>query len=97
MGAIERAIQEGGKFGSVSPSTVGTSGVLVKTFARESRALRILNRHLTAILSYSIDGGTDYFSIGPYGQIELPLRGKTLYLKSDTASTGYDVQYVEAQ
>ncbi len=97
MGAIDQAIKEGGKFGAVSPSTVGTSAVRVQTFSKESRALRILNRHATAILSYSIDGGTDYFSIGPYGQIELPLRASTLDLKSDTATTGYDVQFVEAQ
>ncbi len=97
MAAIEQALKAGGKFGSVSPGTVGTSAVRVKTFAKESRAIRILNRHATAILTYSIDGGTDYFSIGPYGQIELPLRASTLDLLSDTASTGYDVQYVEAQ
>ncbi len=97
MAAIEQALKAGGKFGSVSPGTVGASAVRVKTFAKESRAIRILNRHVTAILSYSIDGGTDYFSIGPYGQIELPLRGHTLDLKSDTATTGYDVQFVEAQ
>ena len=97
MGAIEKAIEGGGKFGVVTPATVGPSATLVKTFAKESRALRILNRHATAILQYSIDGGTDYFSIGPYGQIELPLYGSTLHLKSDTATTGYDVQFVEAQ
>ena len=97
MGAIEQAIKDGGKFGVVTPATVGTSAVRVHTFKKESRALRILNRHVTAILSYSIDGGTDYFSIGPYGQIELPLRGFTLDLKSDTADTGYDIQFVEAQ
>ena len=97
MGALDTAIERGGKFGTVAPSTVGTSAVRVHTFKKESRALRILNRHVTAILSYSIDGGTEYFSIGPYGQIELPLRGSTLDLKSDTVSTGYDVQFVEAQ
>ena len=97
MGAIERAIAAGGKYGVVTPATVGTSGTLVHTFNKESRALRILNRHATAILSYSIDGGTDYFSIGPFGMIELPLRASTLHVKSDTVDTGYDIQFVEAQ
>ena len=96
MAAIERAIEAGGKYGEATGS-VGTTAVRIKNFAKESRAIRIVNRHVTAILTYSIDGGTNYFGIGPYGMIELPLRGKSLDLLSDTATTGYDVQFVEAQ
>ena len=96
MGAIDQALHDGGKYGEATGS-VGATAVRVQDFAKESRAIRIVNRHVTAILTYSIDGGTNYFSIGPYGIIELPLRGKSLDLLSDTASTGYDVQFVEAQ
>ena len=96
MDALTRAIEAGHKQGSAQ-GNVGTTAVRVKNFDKESRAIRIVNRHATAILTYSIDGGTVYFGIGPYGTINLPLFGKSLDLLSDTATTPYDAQWAEQQ
>ncbi len=96
MSAINRSVEAGDKWTGFPGQSVGTTADEY-TFAKESRAIKLICRHSTNNLLYSIDGGTNYFTIGPKGAIDRTYRAKTLHVKGSGSSTGYDLEYTEQQ
>lgn len=96
MSAYSRSVEKGDKINPPDVGTVGTSGVKIRTFTPESRAIRIVNLHASNNLLYSLDGGTTYETIGPKGLINEALHAAELYLKGSDANTGYNVRTTEA-
>lgn len=96
MSAINRSFEKGDKYTGVPAQSVGTSPDRY-TFDKESRAIKLVNLHATNNLLYSIDGGTNYFTMGPHGGIDRAYRAKTLDVKGSGASTGYDLEHTQQQ
>lgn len=97
MSAYSRSVEAGHKVNPPDVSSVGVTAVVVRTFAKESRAIRIINRHASQNLLWSIDGGTTFETIGPTGKMDEAIRAKSLQLKGSGTSTTYDVRTTEAQ
>ena len=97
MGAYSRSVERGDKANTPDISTVSTAYVLVRTFKKESRAMKIVNTHSSQDLLFSLDGGTTGRTIGPHGKIDEAHRAKTLMVKGGGAGTGYNIDTTEAQ
>ncbi|KKM71542.1 hypothetical protein LCGC14_1429640 [marine sediment metagenome] len=97
MSAYSRSVEKGDKANPPDVGSVGTSSTLIRTFRRQSRAIRIQNRHASQNLLFSLDGGTTFETIGPFGKIDEAYRGKTLHMKGSDTGTTYDVRTTEQQ
>ena len=97
MGAYSRSVEKGDKANPPNVGSVGTSSTLIRTFKKECRAIRIQNRHASQNLLFSLDGGTVFETLGPFGKIDEAYHGKTLFMKGSAASTTYDVRTTEQQ
>ncbi|KKN47810.1 hypothetical protein LCGC14_0659310 [marine sediment metagenome] len=97
MGAYSRSVEIGDLANPPDVGSVNTSSTLIRTFKKQSRAVRIQNRHASQNLLFSLDGGTVFETLGPFGKIDEAYRGKTLHMKGSGASTTYDVRTTEQQ
>ncbi|KKN53505.1 hypothetical protein LCGC14_0602020 [marine sediment metagenome] len=97
MSALNNSINAGDKWTGSPAGSVGTAAVLAVTFKKKSKAIRLVNLHATNNLLYSLDGGSNYFTIGPNGSIDRAYRVNTLHVKGSGSSTGYDLEYTEQQ
>lgn len=97
MGAYSRSVERGDKANAPDIGTVGSTGVKIRTFAKESRAIKLLNPHASQTLSYSLDGGTTYQTVGPHGKLDEALHGPSVTLKGSAAGTNYELNTTEAQ
>ena len=51
------------------------------TFTRATKNVHIINNHDNLTLEYSLDGGVDWFNLGPYGHVTEPIAITSLLLR----------------
>ena len=74
-----------------------TAAVTVTTidFNVECSAIKILNLDNQKTLKYSVDGGSNYFSIPPFGTIDELYIARSLKIKASSGTMKYDLKYTE--
>jgi len=74
--------------------TATTSAAAI-SLAKEGVAFYLFNSSTTKNLKYSIDGGSTYMSILPLGEVDRPYISKTLHVKSNSGTAGYEIEVAE--
>lgn len=85
-----QAIKEGGK-PQITQGTATTVAVKTDTLPG-SIAISLYNRSTSIPILYSIDGGTTYLSIPPFGGFDEYMDAPAIYLKTDSGSAAYDLK-----
>jgi len=90
MSNYSDAIKEGYK-PQINQSTATTSAVKTNTLPG-SKAIKLYNRSTSVSILYSIDGGTTYLSLPPFGEFDECMEATAIYLKTDSGSAVYDLK-----
>ena len=92
---LQQKIFNGDKLTQLAAQSVGTTPVDTITFDVECSAFKILNTHKQEKLLYSIDGGTNWLTITPFGHEDTLAIARTLKIKAASGTVTYDLQYTE--
>ena len=90
MSEYSSAIKEGYK-PQVSTGTATTSAVKTDTLPG-SKAIKLYNRSTSVSILYSIDGGTTYLSLPPFGDVDECMEATAIYLKTAASTAVYDLK-----
>jgi hypothetical protein len=83
--------------GETFDGTVAAADTTIN-FANSSKHVTIRNTHDTASLQYSLDGGVDWFTIGPYGEIGEFISLTSLILRRiGGVAVTYEVTVIEVE
>lgn len=90
----------GGDPGGVAPASAnygpvatydGTLGAAVTTvtFSTSAKRIHLMNTHDSRTLQYSLDGGTDWFDLGPYAEVSEWAYVSSIQLRATGGATTY--------
>ena len=88
--SYSNAIKEGAK-PQITQSTATTSAVKTDTLPG-SKAIKLYNRSTSIAILYSIDGGTTYLSLPPFGEVDEYMEATAIYLKTASSTAAYDLK-----
>ena len=90
MGAYSEAIKEGAK-PQTKQANATTSATTVNTVPG-TKAFRLFNRSTTKALLYSVDGGTTYFQVPPFSEVDENVDMTSILIKSASGTADYDLK-----
>ena len=90
MSEYSNAIKEGYK-PQINTGTATTTAVKTDTLPG-SKAIKLYNRSTSQALLYSIDAGTTYLSLPPFGEIDECMDTAGIYLKTASDTAAYDLK-----
>ena len=90
MNAYSEAIKEGYK-PQINTGTATTSAATINTLPG-SKAIKLYNRSTDTALLFSIDSGTTYLSIPPFGEVDEYMEATKVMVKTDSGTAVYDLK-----
>lgn len=74
--------------------TIAAGATVSISFTNSTKSVKIQNTHDTESFTVSVDGGTTFRTIGPYGEIEEPISVSGVTLVGGTGNSSYYVRGV---
>ena len=90
MNAYSEAIKEGYK-PQINTGTATTSAATINTLPG-SKAIKLYNRSTDTALLFSIDNGTTYLSIPPFGEVDEYMEAPSIMIKTGSSTAIYDLK-----